>query len=277
MMRRSKLARYFSRRHSKVVEAEKRVVVYLWREEQQQQQQQQQHRGTLAGQQHPSTITADEFPTQASSLVEQTPSDHTEPRTIATTPQGPRLDIQPVSPFMEQSDQCAQAPSPRDEHISIGSDNTAINAQRQLSHNPENTSASQDTVPPLHPTPTRSLDEYRHSPSLHSESAHHSTTPSYTSTDFQTPDFAELMDGLAIVMSKLNPHADSVVGIDSAVGGFGTAEEVKAVVPDASRYSGYIDMVPRISEEEEDEEHERERIGKLDENKTDVSRSTIWK
>lgn len=270
-MRRSKLARYFSRRHSKVVEAEKRVVVYLWREEQQQQ-----HRDTLDDQEYPSTITADDFPTQASLVVEQTPSGPTKPRTTATTPQGPRLDIQPVSPFMEQPEQFAQATRLRDEPVSIGSNSSAINAERQLNHNPKDISASQDTVPPLHPTPTTSLDEHRRSPSIHSESAHHSTTPSYTSADFETPDFAELMDGLAIVMSKLNPRADSVVGIDSAVGGFGTAEEVKAVVPDASRYSGYIDMVPRISEEEEDEERERERIGKLDENETDVSRSAIW-
>ena len=271
IMRRSKLARYFSRRHSKIVETEKRVVVYLWREEQQQQ-----HRDTLAGREYPSTITADDFPTQASPVVEHTPSGPTEPRTTATTPQGPRLDIQPVSPFMQQPEQFAQATKPQDDRVSIGSNSSAINAEQQLNHNLKDISASQDTVPPLHPTPTKSLDEYRNSQSLQSESAYHSTTPSYTSADFETPDFAELMDGLAIVMSKLNPRTDSVIGFDSAVGGFGTAEEAAAVVPDASRYSGYIDMVPRISEEEEDEEHGRERIEKLDESKADVSRSTIW-
>ena len=272
IMRRSKLARYFSRRHSKVVEAEKRVVVYLWREEEEQQQ----HRDTLAGQQHPSTITADNFPTRASSVVEQTPSGPTDSETTAITPQGPRLHLQPVSPFMKQPEQSAQATRLQDKRVSIGSNSSAINAEQQLNHNPKDISASQDTVPPLHPTPTGSLDKHRHSPSIHSESPHHSTTPSYTSADFETPDFAELMDGLAVVMSKLNPRTDSIVGVDSAIGGFGTADEVKAVVPDASRYSGYIEMVPRISEEEEDEEHERERIGKLDENKIDVPRSTIW-
>ncbi|KEQ75354.1 hypothetical protein M436DRAFT_61767 [Aureobasidium namibiae CBS 147.97] len=271
IMRRSKLARYFSRRHSKTVEAEKRVVVYLWREEQQQQ-----YRATLAGQQHRSTITAGDFPNQASSMVEQMPSGPPEPRTIATTSQGPRLDIQPVLRFMkEQLEQSAQATSPQDERVSIGSNSSAINTERRRNHTPKDISASQDIVPPLHPTPKRSPGEHEHSPSLYSKSADNSTTPSHTSADFETPDFAELMDGLAIVMSKLNPRNDSVVGIDSAIGGFGIAEEVAAVVPDASRYSGYIVMVPRISEEEEDEEHERERIGRSNENKNDVSRSTI--
>lgn len=268
------MARYFRRRHSKIVEAEKRVVVYLWREEQQQ-------RDTLADQEHPSTITADDSLTQASLVVEQTPFGPTDPRTTATTSQGPRLDIQPTSQFMEQAEQFAPASSPQDEGVTIGSISSrshspVINAVRQFNHNPEAISASQDTVPPLHPTPTRSLDENRRSPSMHSKSPHRSITPSYTSADFETPDFAELMDGLAVVMSRLNPRTDSVVGIDSAVV-LDSFEVMAAAVPDTSRYSGYIDIVPRISEEEEDEEYERAKIETLDENKTNVSRTAIWK
>lgn len=274
IMRKSKLARYFSRRHSNVVEAEKRVVVYLWREEQQQ-------RDTLADHERPSRITTDDTITQESSVVEQTLSGSMEPRTTATIPQGPRLDIQPVSPFVEQPEQFAPAIRQQGERTSMEStssrsNDSAMNAERLLNHNLEDTSASPDIVPPLHPTPTRSLDEYKCSPGIHSESPHHSTTPSYTSADFETPDFAELMDGLAVVMSRLNPRTDSVVGIGSAVGS-DAVEEAAAIVTDVSRYSGYIDMVPRISEEEEDEEYERTKIERLDEMKTDVSRSTIWK
>ena len=67
-------------------------------------------------------------------------------------------------------------------------------------------------------------------------------------------------------MSTLNPRTDSVVEVDSA-------EVIAVAVPDTSRYSGYIDMVPRISEENE-EEYDVENIN---EKKTEELRSTIWK
>lgn len=68
-------------------------------------------------------------------------------------------------------------------------------------------------------------------------------------------------------MSKLNPRTDSVVDeIESGVR-VDLAEVVTVAVPDTSRYSGYIDMVPRISEENEEEYD----VEKINEKKTEES------
>jgi hypothetical protein len=294
-----KYARYFARRHPKIVEDEKAVDVVLRMEEE---------KDTLADQGRRMTVTAIGAQTQGS-VMEQTPSGPTE-RKMTVTTLGPKLDIHPMSPVVEQPEQFTPAIRLQGERVSFGSisrrsTNSSVRIERIPSHNSEAISPSQNIEPPLHTTPTTSLDRSRRSPSIRSGSLDRSrrshsvrsdsqdrsrrspsirSNPSrrsnsltrsqtHTSADFASPGFEELMDRLALVEARLNPRTVSAVEVDIV------EETVPAVptVPEATRYTAYFEMVPRISEgdEDEEEEYELEKMEKLDSSKTEESRSMV--
>lgn len=272
-----KYAQYFARRHPKIVEDEKAVDVVLRMEEQQ---------DTLADQGRRMTITAVGAQTQGT-VMEQTPSGPTE-RKMTITTLGPKLDIQPMSPVMEQPEQFTPAIRLQGERVSFGSisrhsNNSAVKIERMPSHNSEGISPGQNVERPLHTTPATSLDQSRRSPSIRSDPSRRSAsvrsgslrrsisfTHSTISADFASPGFEELMDRLALVESRLNPHTVSAVEVD-------IVEETVPTVPEVSRYSEYFETVPRISEEEEDddEDYELEELEKSGSRKTDDSRSMV--
>ncbi|KAI4737331.1 hypothetical protein E4T50_12201 [Aureobasidium sp. EXF-12298] len=295
-----KYARYFARRHPKIVEDEKAVDVVLRMEEE---------KDTLADQGRRMTVTAIGAQTQGS-VMEQTPSGPTE-RKMTVTTLGPKLDIHPMSPVVEQPEQFTPAIRLQGERVSFGSisrrsTNSSVRFERIPSHNSEGISPGQN-VEPLHQTTPRtsldrsrrstsirsnsldrsrrshsvrsdSQDRSRRSPSIRSDPSRRSTSltrsQTHTSADFASPGFEELMDRLALVEARLNPRTVSAVEVDIV------EETPPAVptVPEATRYTAYFEMVPRIEEEvedEEEEEHELEKMEKLDSGKTEESRSMV--
>lgn len=294
-----KYARYFARRHPKIVEDEKAVDVVLRMEEE---------KDTLADQGRRMTVTAIGAQTQGS-VMEQTPSGPTE-RKMTVTTLGPKLDIHPMSPVVEQPEQFTPAIRLQGERVSFGSisrrsTNSSVRIERIPSHNSEAISPGQNVAPPLHTTPATSLDRSRQTPSIRSDSLDLSrrspsirsnsldrsrrspsirSDPSrrstsltrshtHTSADFASPGFEELMDRLALVEARLNPRTVSAVEVD-------IVEETVPAVPtvsEVSRYTAYFEMVPRIEEEDEDEEeeYELEKMEKLDSSKTEESRSMV--
>jgi hypothetical protein len=287
-----KYARYFAHRHPKIVEDEKAVDVVLRMEEQQ---------DTLADQGRRMTITAVGAQTQGS-VMEQTPSGPTE-RKMTVTTLGPKLDIHPMSPVMEQPEQFAPAIRLQGERVSFGSindrrNNSMVSIERLPSHNSEAISPGQNIEAPLHLTTTVSTnrsgrspsirsDRSRRSPSVRSDSTRRSTsirsdstrrsislTHPHTNADFASPGFEDLMDRLALVEARLNPRTVSAVEVSIAEE---TVPTAPSMIPEITRYSAYIDMVPRISEddEEEEEEYEMEKMEKLNSSKTNESRSMV--
>ncbi|KAI4755137.1 hypothetical protein E4T52_12876 [Aureobasidium sp. EXF-3400] len=295
-----KYARYFARRHPKIVEDEKAVDVVLRMEEE---------KDTLADQGRRMTITAIGAQTQGS-VMEQTPSGPTE-RKMTVTTLGPKLDIHPMSPVVEQPEQFTPAIRLQGERVSFGSisrrsTNSSVRFERIPSHNSEAISPSQNVEPLHHTTPRTSLDRSRRSTSVRSNSLDRSRrshsvrsesqdrsrrSPSirsdhsrrsasltrsqtHTSADFASPGFEELMDRLALVEARLNPRTVSAVEVD-------IVEETPPsvpTVPEVTRYTAYFEMVPRIeeeNEEEEEEEYELEKMEKLDSGKTEESRSMV--
>lgn len=301
-----KYARYFARRHPKIVEDEKAVDVVLRMEEE---------KDTLADQGRRMTITAIGAQTQGS-VVEQTPSGPTE-RKMTVTTLGPKLDVQPMSPVIEQPEQLLPAIRLQGERISFGSVgrhssssdarieriptqnsegmSPGQNVQRPVCSTPENVERPLDTtsassihrsrrspsVPdPSHRSPSIRSEPSRRSISIRSDSLNRSNsmTHSHIAAEFESPGFEELMDRLAFVESRLNPRTVSAVEIDiveESVPGAPAVPETPAV-PEASRYTTSFDMVPRISEENEDEdEYEMEKVEKMHEKKTDEARSMV--
>jgi hypothetical protein len=287
-----KYARYFAHRHPKIVEDEKAVDVVLRMEEQQ---------DTLADQGRRMTITAVGAQTQGS-VVEQTPSGPTE-RKMTVTTLGPKLDIHPMSPVMEQPEQFAPAIRLQGERVSFGSisdrrNNSMVSIERLPTHNSEAISPGQNLEAPLHLTTTASThrsgrsptirsDRSRRSPSARSDSTRRSTsirsdstrrsislTHPHTNADFASPGFEDLMDRLALVEARLNPRTVSAVEVSIAEETVSTAP---SMILEITRYSAFIDMVPRISEddEEEEEEYEMEKMEKLNSSKTNESKSMV--
>ena len=304
-----KYARYFARRHPKIVEDEKAVDVVLRMEEE---------KDTLADQGRRMTITAIGAQTQGS-VVEQTSSGPAE-RKMTVTTLGPKLDVQPMSPVIEQPEQFFPAIRLQGERISFGSigrhsSSSGARIEQLPTQNSEGMSPGQNVERALHATPEnierpmhttpatsigrsrRSLsirsDPSRRSPSVRSDPSRRSTsrrsdslhrsisiTNSHIAAEFESPGFEELMDRLALVESRLNPRTVSAVEIDIVeehVPEVPAVPEV-SVGPEASRYNAYFEMVPRISEEDEDEdedEYEMEKIEKMYEKKTDEAKSMV--
>jgi hypothetical protein len=263
-----KYATYFAHRHPKIVEDEKAVDVVLRMEEQQ---------DTLADQGRRMTITAIGAQTQGS-VMEQTSSGPTE-RKMTITTLGPKLDIQPMSPVMEQPEQFTPAIRLQGERVSFGSvsrrgNHSLATIERLPSHNSEAISPGQNLESPLHPTTTVSTDRSRRSPSIRSDSLRQNSTSlnhSHTAVDFASPGFEDLMDRLALVEARLNPRTVSAVEVS-------IIQDTVPTVPDFVP----IDMVGRIPEEQEEDEYdmeyEMEKIEKLeivDSKKTDESRSMV--
>ncbi|KAI4843774.1 hypothetical protein E4T44_06565 [Aureobasidium sp. EXF-8845] len=262
-----KYARYFAHRHPKIVEDEKAVDVVLRMEEQQ---------DTLADQGRRMTITAIGAQTQGS-VTEQTPSGPTE-RKMTVTTLGPKLDVQLMSPVMEQPEQFSPAIRLQGERVSFGSvsrrsnHSLAATIERLPSHNSEAISPGHNLESPLHLTTTTSTDRSRRSIGIRSDS-HRSTnlTHSHIAADFASPGFEDLMDRLALVEARLNPRTVSAVEVS-------IVQDTVPTVPDFVS----IDMVGRIPEEEQEEdddmEYEMEKMEKIetvDSNKTDESRSMV--
>jgi hypothetical protein len=68
------------------------------------------------------------------------------------------------------------------------------------------------------------------------------------------------MDMLADVEAILNPRTVYEFGVPVPI----VEEPVNTppAVPEITRYSAYVDMVPRIDEEEEEDEHEMKNVEK---------------
>jgi hypothetical protein len=262
-----KYATYFAHRHPKIVEDEKAVDVVLRMEEQQ---------DTLADQGRRMTITAIGAQTQGS-VMEQTPSGPTE-RKMTVTTLGPKLDVHPMSPVMEQPEQFSPAIRLQGERVSFGSvsrnrNHSLATIERLPSHNSEAISPGQNLESPLQPTTTASTDRSRRSPSIRSDSLRQNSTSlthAHTAVDFASPGFEDLMDRLALVEARLNSRTVSAVEVS-------IVQDTVPTVPDFVP----IDMVGRISEEqEEEEEYEYEmekmkRMETVDSKKTDESRSMV--
>jgi len=264
-----KYARYFAHRHPKIVEDEKAVDVVLRMEEQQ---------DTLADQGRRMTITAIGAQTQGS-VMEQTPSGPTE-RKMTVTTLGPKLDVHPMSPVMEQPEQFSPAIRLQGERVSFGSvsgrrnHSLAATIERLPSHNSEAISPGQNLDPPLHLTTTVSTDRSRRSPSIRTDSIRRNSTNlshSHIAADFASPGFEDLMDRLALVEARLNPRTVSAVEVSI----------VQDTVPTVPGFVS-IDMVGRIPEEQEEDEYDMEyemekleKIEIVDSKKTDESRIMV--
>jgi hypothetical protein len=264
-----KYARYFAHRHPKIVEDEKAVDVVLRMEEQQ---------DTLADQGRRMTITAIGAQIQGS-VMEQTPSGPTE-RKMTVTTLGPKLDVHPMSPVIEQPEQFSPAIRLQGERVSFGSagrrrnHSQAATIERRPSHNSEAISPGQNLESPLHLTTTVSTDHSsRRSLSTRTDSNRSTTLAhSHTAVDFASPGFEDLMDRLALVEARLNPRTVSAVEVS-------IVQDAVPAVPEVPKL--YTDMVGRISEEQEEEsdmEFEMEKMEKMeivDSRKTDESRSMV--
>ncbi|KAH0389055.1 glycosyl transferase, partial [Aureobasidium melanogenum] len=269
-----KYAQYFARRHPKIVEDEKAVDVVLRMEEQ---------HDTLADQGRRMTITAVGAQTQGS-VVEQTPSGPTE-RKMTVTALGPKLDIQPMSPVAEQPEVFTPAIRLQGERVSftsLRSNSSSVRIERLPSQTSEGISPSQYPGASLvHTTTpekadTKSLDHHssrgRRSGSIRSDSLRRSTSlpRSQTSADFASPGFEELMDRLAVIESRLNPHTVSAVEVS-------IAEETRPISAPEIRFPIYALPIDEGEEDEEEEEgYELYDLEKLDSGKTEESKNNIW-
>lgn len=262
-----KYATYFAHRHPKIVEDEKAVDVVLRMEEQQ---------DTLADQGRRMTITAIGAQTQGS-VMEQTPSGPTE-RKMTVTTLGPKLDIQPMSPVMEQPEQFTPAIRLQGERVSFGSvsrrrDHSLATIERLPSHNSEAISPGQNPESPLQPTTTVSTDRSRRSTSIRSDSLRQNSTSlthSHTAVDFASPGFEDLMDRLALVEARLNPRTVSAVEVS-------IVQDTVPTVPDFVPIY-VVGRIPEEQEEEEEYEYEMEKMERMetvDSKKTDESRSMV--
>ncbi|KAI5266814.1 hypothetical protein E4T47_08202 [Aureobasidium subglaciale] len=263
-----KYAQYFARRHPKIVEDEKAVDVVLRMEEQY---------TTLADQGRRMTITAVGAQTQGS-VMEETSSGPVE-RKMTVTTLGPKLDMQPMSPVMEQSEQLAPAIRLQGERVSFssvdrGSKNSAIRIGRMPRQDSDAVSPAHgpETVrPPLQSTTSkdadvRSVDRLsRRSGSVHSQSTRRSTSLArQANADFISPGFEELMDRLAMIEERLNPR--TVAAVEVLID-----EELVPRMPNIE-----LPVVKDIEKDEmsdDDEGYELHDLEKMDTRKTEDSRS----
>ncbi|KAI4721142.1 hypothetical protein E4T48_02628 [Aureobasidium sp. EXF-10727] len=271
-----KYAKYFARRHPKIVEDEKAVDVVLRMEEQ---------HDTLANEGRRMTITAVGAQTQGS-VVEQTPSGLTE-RKMTVTTLGPKLDIpdihdvQPMSPVVEHPEQFAPAIRLQGERVSFStrrSNSPAVQIERLPSHTSDAISPGQNLEAPLSRTTTaekvdtRSVDrQSRRSGSIRSDSTRRSSSlpRGHVSAEFESPGFEELMDRLAVIEARLNPRNVSAVEVS-------IAEEVVSTAAPTLAFPDRVNQLGTSEEvKEEEEEYELYDLEKLDSGKTDEARSMV--
>jgi hypothetical protein len=129
--------------------------------------------------------------------------------------------------------------------------NSPVSIRRLPNHNFEGTSLSQYYELPLRVMNATPTDSSGSSARIR---------PSSTYVDFTTPGFEDLMDMLADVEAILNPRTVYEFGVPVPI----VEEPVNTppAVPEITRYSAYVDMVPRIDEEEEEDEHEMKNVEK---------------
>lgn len=284
-----KYAKYFARRHPKIVEDEHAVDVVLRMEEQ---------HDTLANQGRRMTITAIGAQVQGS-VLEQTETGPTE-RKMTVTTIGPKLEINPMSPVMEDAEQFGPAIRLQGERVSFsssrrsaGSGSRTERLSRQYSEgiSPSHVQGMRESPLKL-PAPAaivspgevrtpdvdvRSLDRQS---SIRSGSTQRSSElrrsisfgRSQPSADFASPGFEDLMDRLAVIEGRLNARA--VQAVEVAI-----AERPAPRLPRLR----YIDQPIHLEDagedvedvEDDSDDYELDDLEKEDTRRTDDSRSMV--